>query len=295
MPWLQLHIAVSPDQAEVIEECLLASGAVSVTYQDREDQPILEPALGTTPLWSNTRVTGLFDAEVDTAATTKSIADHYQLSHRRDLPDHQWEALEDRDWEREWMDNYHPIQCGKNLWICPSWIEPPEPEATNVLLDPGLAFGTGTHPTTLLCLRWLGEQQLASKSLLDYGCGSGILAIAGALLGATLVEAVDNDPQALLATRDNASRNGIDHIAVFAPDQESQRENDVLIANILAEPLIALAPKLTRLTAMGGQICLSGLLESQAGWVMDAYRQHFHFDEPVIHEGWARLSATRTG
>jgi len=291
MPWLQIKINSSRAQAESIEDALLAAGAASVTLQDNADQPILEPALGETPLWDATRITGLFDAEIDTASTTETI----QNSLGEPLPSFHWEQLEDKDWEREWMKNYQPIQCGDNLWICPSWLEPPAPDAVNLMLDPGLAFGTGTHPTTFLCMQWLARQPLEGISLVDYGCGSGILGIACLLLGANKAIGVDIDPQALIATRDNASRNRLpaDTMPVFLPEECPSTQVDMVLANILAGPLADLAPTLSALTRRGGQLCLSGILASQAETVMKAYRPWFEFDPAIQLEEWVRLTATK--
>ncbi len=291
MPWLQLCIDTSREQAAAIENALLACGAASVTLQDNADQPILEPALGETPLWNETRVTGLFDADLDTAATTERM----NKLLRGELPAHRWEQLEDKDWEREWMTGYKPIHCGGQLWICPSWLEPPEPEAVNLLLDPGLAFGTGTHPTTFLCLQWLSEQQLDGCTFVDYGCGSGILGVAALLLGGDTVIGVDIDPQALIASRDNTGRNHIaaERFNVYLPRHCPEAQADVMLANILAGPLAELAPTLNALTRPGGLLCLSGILDSQAEAVMSAYRQWFDFD-PVRHKDeWICLTARK--
>ncbi|GAA5317046.1 MAG: 50S ribosomal protein L11 methyltransferase [Candidatus Pelagadaptatus aseana] len=291
MPWLQLYIYTNRTEAEALEDILLAAGAASITLQDNADQPILEPALGETPLWDNTRVTGLFDADIDTALCSAAIANGYG----KPLPPHKWEQLEDKDWEREWMQNYQPIHFGGDLWICPSWLEPPQPEAVNLLLDPGLAFGTGTHPTTFMCLQWLSEQDLNNQTLMDYGCGSGILGIAALLLGADQLAGVDIDPQALLATADNAQRNHIaaERFPVYLPPKCPEQQFDTVLANILAGPLAELAPTLTSLTRPGGRLCLSGILATQAETVMSAYRDHFQFDPIRQQDEWVCLSATR--
>lgn len=295
MPWLQLLIYTDRNQADTIEDALLESGAVSITLQDNADQPILEPALGETPLWDNTRITGLFDASVDTGACTAAINTKLGTA----LPPHKWEQLEDKDWEREWMKNYHPIHCGNDLWICPSWLEPPKPDATNLLLDPGLAFGTGTHPTTFMCLEWLSEQSFEQQTLIDYGCGSGILGIAALLLGAEQLLGVDIDPQALIATAENAQRNGIapERFPVYLPERYQQQyadlQADIMLANILAGPLAELAPTLTRMTKPGGRLCLSGILHTQAEAVMAAYSEHFRFDPVRQKDEWICLSATK--
>lgn len=290
MAWLQLHIHSSPAEAQAIEDALLAAGAASVTFQDRADQPILEPKLGQTPLWQQTRITGLFEAHVDTRSISEQIA--RQLGGE---PEQRWEQLEDKDWLREWMKDYRPIQCGPDLWICPSWQEPPDADATNVRLDPGLAFGTGTHPTTLLCLQWLAQRDIRDFSVVDYGCGSGILGIAALLRGASRLDAVDIDPQALMATADNGQRNGIDseRIATWLPREVPAIEADLVFANILAGPLVELAPTLTALTRPGGYLVLAGLLDSQAEQVKAAYAAHFDFEADHQQDEWVRLSARR--
>ena len=291
MPWLHLIINSSRQSAETIEEALLDSGAVSVTFEDNADQPILEPALGETPLWQQTRITGLFDAGISIDEVTHLLA--AQLGSQ--LPDYRWSPLEDRDWEREWMQHYQPIRCGKHLWICPSWLAPPEPSSINMLLDPGLAFGTGTHPTTFLCLQWLDGIELAGKTVTDYGCGSGILAIAALLLGADSATCIDIDHQALLATTDNALRNKLapEKVLTYLPEQAPPIATDLVIANILAGPLVSLAPKLNALTLPGGALCLSGIIDTQADEVMSAYAPWFDFAHPASREQWVRLTAIK--
>ncbi|MFT7299625.1 MAG: ribosomal protein L11 methyltransferase [Porticoccus sp.] len=291
MPWLQLRINSSREQAERIEDVLLEIGAASVTFEDNADEPILEPALGETPLWGQTRITGLFDAETNTDATNQILKNKLGQT----LLDRSWELLEDKDWEREWMKHYQPIQCGERLWICPSWLAPPQPDSINLLLDPGVAFGTGTHPTTFLCLQWLDGTHLDGKTVTDYGCGSGILAIASLLLGATSTICVDIDPQALSATADNAQRNGLspDRTPAYLPDLAPEKTTDIMIANILAGPLVSLAPKLASLTNSGGSLCLSGIIENQAQEVIDSYQPWFDFDPPASREQWVRLTAVK--
>ncbi|GMG85709.1 50S ribosomal protein L11 methyltransferase [Biformimicrobium ophioploci] len=291
MPWLQLRVDTNRDDAARIEAAMLFAGAVSVTLQDNADQPVLEPALGETPLWDATRVTGLFDADIDTRVTEARAASHLC----EPLPNARWEQLEDKDWEREWMEHYHPIQCGERLWVCPSWREPPEADGVNLMLDPGLAFGTGTHPTTFLCLGWLDGAPLAGKTVLDYGCGSGILGIAALLLGAERAAGTDIDPQALLASRENLRRNGLaeDRFPVYLPQDLPQAENDIVVANILAGPLVELAPDLIRQLKPGGRLCLSGILQSQAEAVKSAYRNWIDFDPDGVREEWVRLSGVR--
>lgn len=291
MPWLQLKIITPRKYAASLEDSLLACGAAAVTLEDNADQPILEPGLGETPLWDNVKMTGLFDASVDTA---KAV----QLAERRfgnPLPEYRWEQLEDKDWEREWMSNYHAIECGDRLWICPSWQEPPAPEKVNLMLDPGLAFGTGTHPTTFMCMQWINDQAFEGLKVVDYGCGSGILGIATLLLGAEQVIGIDIDPQALIATQENAKRNNLvpDAMPVFLPADCPAVQADVMLANILAGPLAELAPVLNGLTKLGGKLCLSGILQHQADAVMDAYRQWFDFDPIKTQEEWVCLTGVK--
>ena len=291
MPWLQLRLAITPEQAEPLEDTLLALGAVSVTFMDGEDQPIFEPDLGTTPLWSHTHLLALFEAETDSAELLDNLA---RLSDGA-LPDHQLEQIADQDWERSWMVHFQPMQFGRRLWIVPSWHAAPEPDAVNLLLDPGLAFGTGTHPTAALCLEWLDGQQLQGSSLIDFGCGSGILAIAGLLLGAESVCATDIDIQALEASRDNAQRNQIadERLTLHLPEDMPQEPADILVANILAGPLVSLAPQLSRLVKPGGLIALSGILAEQTEDILGAYRAHFDLDPVAEREGWIRVSGRR--
>ncbi|MDF3866269.1 50S ribosomal protein L11 methyltransferase [Pseudomonas denitrificans (nom. rej.)] len=291
MPWLQVRLAITPDQAETYEDALLEVGAVSVTFMDAEDQPIFEPDLGTTPLWSHTHLLALFEADTD----EDSLIAHLTLLTGGELPEHQIERIEDQDWERSWMDNFKPMRFGRRLWIVPSWHDAPEPEAVNLLLDPGLAFGTGTHPTTALCLEWLDGQELAGQSVLDFGCGSGILAIAALLLGAEQAVGTDIDPQALEASRDNASRNGIDpaKFPVYLPADLPKVRADVLVANILAGPLVTLAEQLTGLVKSGGLLALSGILAEQAEEVRAAYADAFDLDPTAERDGWIRISGRR--
>ena len=205
MPWLQLKARVAPEQAETLEELLIAEGASAITFQDAHDDPVFEPDLGTTPLWQETVLTGLYDDLNDIDAMLERVHQAWTLVIPDEpCPEIDYELLADRDWEREWMDGFAPLRMGKRLWIVPSWHEAPDPQAVNLLLDPGLAFGTGTHPTTALCLEWLDalaeKGALAGKSVLDFGCGSGILAIAALKLGAARGLGTDIDPQALVAS-----------------------------------------------------------------------------------------------
>ncbi|MED5493599.1 MAG: 50S ribosomal protein L11 methyltransferase [Pseudomonadota bacterium] len=291
MSWLQLRLAITPEQAPALEDQLLELGAVSVTFMDAEDQPIFEPDLGTTPLWSNTHLLALFETDTDGEA----LLQHLRLLWQAELPAHELEQIEDQDWERSWMDNFHPMRFGQRLWIVPSWHAAPEPDAVNLLLDPGLAFGTGTHPTTSLCLQWLDAQQLQGKTLIDFGCGSGILAIAGLLLGAEHAVGTDIDIQALEASRDNAQRNQIadEHFDLYLPEHMPAAPADVLVANILAGPLVSLAPQLASLVKPGGLLALSGILAEQTEEILQAYQGDFELDPVAEQDGWIRVSGKR--
>lgn len=290
MPWIQLKLQTTGDQTEKVEDLLLELGAVSVTLEDSADQPLFEPPPGATPIWNEVTLTGLFDSGSDMELVAAALRN--ELGTEIPL---RIEALEDKDWEREWMKDYKPIPFGKRLWVCPSWLTPPDPNAINMLLDPGLAFGTGTHPTTAMCLQWLDGHDVGGKIAMDFGCGSGILAIAAALLGAEKIYCIDNDPQALLATRENAARNNVeDKLVVLAPEQLTDDIRvDLMLANILAGPLISLAPKLSAHTHSGGAIVLSGILAEQAAAVSAAYTPWFRMDAPLQTDDWIRLSGIK--
>ena len=285
MAWIQFIFNSTPDAADQLSEILSECGASAVTFQDNADQPIYEPEIGTTPLWAATNVIALFEADSDTDAIISKLGE--QLAPQI-VPGYRIEAVEDKDWVREWMDNFHPICFGERLWICPSWLEPPQADAINIMLDPGLAFGTGTHPTTALCLNWLDQADIKGKYVIDYGCGSGILAIAAALLGAKKVIAVDTDPQALESTQANAQRNGVE-IETYLPDDCPDTPCDLLLANILAGPLQSLAPRLASLTKPNADIVLSGILDVQADTVSQHYKSWFDMQEPVLKDEWIRL------
>lgn len=290
--WIQLKIEATPQQTEQIEDAVLDAGAVSVTLQDAADQPILEPGVGETPLWDNCILTALFPTTIDPSTTQQQIQVFLPFSLQA-----AWELVEEKDWSQEWKKHFKPIACSDGrLWICPSWIEAPEPSAVNLRLDPGLAFGTGSHPTTMLCLNWLEQQSLRGKTVIDFGCGSGILGIAALLLGADKVWAIDNDPQALLASRDNAQRNGIadNRLITLLPEQiPADSKADIMLANILAKPLIDLAGQISDLTLSQGLLCLSGILNHQVDQVSAAYTDQFVFAPSAIEDNWAQLSATK--
>lgn len=293
MPWLQLRLAITPEQAEPMEDLLLGLGAVSVTFMDAEDQPIFEPDLGTTPLWQHTHLLALFEADTE----RQPLLDLLQQLWQQPLPEYQFEDIADQDWERSWMDNFQPMRFGQRLWIVPSWHEAPDSQAVNLLLDPGLAFGTGTHPTTALCLEWLDGQDVRGLNAIDFGCGSGILAIAALLLGAERVTGTDIDPQALEASRDNAQRNGIadERFPLYLPEAMPAEPADLLLANILAGPLVSLAPQLSSLVRPGGRIALSGILAEQTEEILAAYRDAFELDPVAEKDGWIRVTGVRRG
>lgn len=294
MPWIQIRLNSTGADAEVIGDELTETGAVSVTFQDSHDTPIFEPLPGETRLWGDTDVIGLYDAETDMKAVVAQLQQHPLLGEHFV---HKIEQIEDKDWEREWMDNFHPMRFGQRLWICPSWREIPDPDAVNVMLDPGLAFGTGTHPTTSLCLEWLDGLDLNGKTVIDFGCGSGILAIAALKLGAKEAIGIDIDPQAIQASRDNAERNGVsDKLTLYLSDKKPQTLSaDVVVANILAGPLRELAPVIGSLPQAGGLLGLSGVLATQAEGVAEAYRDAFEIDEIAEKEEWCRITATKRG
>lgn len=289
MPWLQLKINTSSKHVDVLSDALNELGALSLTYEDAQDQPLFEPPPGETPIWAETIITGLFDASNNIDGITKQLVKVHQdkISAARS------EILEDKDWVREWMDRYKPMQFGKRLWIIPSHHSPPDTQAVNILLDPGLAFGTGTHPTTAMCLEWLDAHPPRDLQVVDYGCGSGILAIAAAKLGASHVEAIDNDPQALLATKSNAKHNQVASLVSCKGVEGTPMECDLLLANILAGPLIQLATRFSAFTRAGAKIVLSGILREQASDVLNAYQPWFDIALTKEEEDWVLLTGKR--
>lgn len=295
MSWIQVRLHGKREQVQALEDALLASGALSVTLEDDADQPILEPDLGTTPIWDDTQVIGLFEANISQEALLSQLQSEFNLRKGGKLPTCKVEILEDKDWVRAWMDDYKPMCFGERLWVCPSWLEPPKPDAVNMLLDPGLAFGTGTHPTTSLCLQYLDKQIKGNELIVDFGCGSGILGIAALLLGAKHMMGIDIDPQAIIATKDNASRNGIEEnqYEVYLPEAAPEIQGDIMVANILAGPLVQLAPTIAQLTKQGGKLALSGLLQEQASQISDCYSQWFNMEPPQQEGDWILLSGTK--
>lgn len=292
MPWIQLKLNATADTAEHLGDILSDSGALSVTFLDAKDNPVFEPLPGETRLWGETDIVALYEGEQDMTVVVKFLSEQPELG---DNFAHKIEPLEDKDWVREWMDNFQPMKFGQRLWICPSWRDVPDPSAVNVMLDPGLAFGTGTHPTTALCLQWLDGLDLAGKTVVDFGCGSGILAIAALKLGAKRVVGIDIDPQAIIASKENARRNGVeDSIELYLPqDQPDDIIGDVLVANILAGPLEQLAPAMQGLVKSGGPLALSGLLPSQATHLLDVYSQWFEMAPATEQDEWIRLNGIK--
>lgn len=297
MSWQQLRVQVRSDQIEPIEQLLLDHGGLSISYLDAEDQPVFQKEPGSTPLWDLVDLVCLFEKDSNLAGLLFLLQQHPAITDNETLS---LEVLADQAWERSWMADFKAMQFGERLWVCPSWQEPPQADAINIMLDPGLAFGSGSHATTSLCLQWLEQNVDNGSTVIDYGCGSGILAIAAALLGAPRVIAVDNDPQAITATLDNASRNQIPTgiIECYLPEDlpaelESQCA-DILVANILAEPLSQLAEKFSTLVRAGGQLALSGILAEQTDALHARYGQWFKMDAAVLNEEWARLTGIRS-
>ena len=288
MPWLEALITVPRDDVAEAEDVLDALGALAVTLEDEGDQPVLEPGPGTTPLWPVVQLRGLFEARAD----RRSIAATLQTIRSVDRPERiRWREVGDQEWTRAWLHRFQPMRFGRRLWIVPSGMTAePAPENVEIRLDPGLAFGTGTHPTTALCLEWLDGHEMDGLRVVDYGCGSGVLGIAAARLGAAGVVCVDNDPQALEATADNAARNGVATlIQCTSPEDLAVSGADLVLANILAQPLIELASVLTDCLRPGGALVLSGLLEEQRDEVLAAYAGRCSLIDSGVRGGWLRL------
>lgn len=291
MAWLQLVVDTQPERANSIAEWLEFNDAQAVTFVDGQDTPMYEPKIGEVKLWPDTRVTGLFDSETDIDAIVTALTLSKLLS-ADDIV--KVEQLEDKDWVREWMDSFHPMKFGNNLWICPSWRPIPDESAVNVILDPGLAFGTGTHPTTALCLEWLDGLEWQGQQVVDFGCGSGILGVAALKLGATHCVGVDIDPQALIATDANAQRNGVEmRFDVYLPEDQPQLKADVVVANILSGPLLSLREVITDFCKPGAKLVLSGILAEQVESIESAYSADFELEPSKVQGEWARVSGTR--
>lgn len=291
MDWLNLSVTVPGERVEEAEALLLDHGAAAVTLLDAGDHPIHEPDPGETPLWPESVIRALFEPGVDRSQLVAVLSGAGLVDSASAV---RFEALAGQDWARAWMDRYEPLRFGERLWICPWHIEPDPAWPVVVRLDPGLAFGTGTHETTALCLEWIDGHDVAGKTVLDYGAGSGVLAIACALKGARRVVAVDHDAQALEACRDNARRNGVESvIAVCAPEELGNVTADIVLANILAGPLVDLAGAIGERVVAGGALVLSGVLAEQGETVAAAYRERFPDMASVGKNDWLRLDGTR--
>jgi ribosomal protein L11 methyltransferase len=305
MPWLSLVVDSDAAYAEMLSDALLERGALSVDLLDADADTPDEQAIFGEPgelppgMWQHNRISALFDSDKDVAAILRDAAASVGLGQ---LPEHHIETLADNDWVRLTQSQFEPIPISPRLWIVPTWHTPVDPHAINIVLDPGLAFGTGSHPTTRLCLRWLDENLQGGESVLDYGCGSGILAIAAVKLGAAHAVGIDVDSQAIQASRENALANQVESAQFYLPDTAPQGTSekllaghpyDLVVANILTNPLRVLAPLLANATRQGGRIVLSGILEAQAQDVMNIYRQWFDLNVPLFEDGWSCLSGRK--
>ena len=292
--WQEWALETHSPLVESLEEWLFDHGALAVSLEDNANEPLLEPGPGETPLWQNVVLKALFAGDAD-LSSIKAVLPRTLLAENSKS---EVSRLEDREWTRVWMDDFAPIQMGLRLWVCPSWAVPPDEALVNVMLDPGLAFGTGTHATTAMCLGALDAAVSGGESVVDYGCGSGILAIAALKLGASKALGVDNDPQALAASRDNAARNQIstDQFDVVMPEDDMllawSNAASVVVANILAGPLLSLAHDLIELTAPGGRLLLTGVLEEQAAKLIEHY-EHVSLDVIDRRDGWVLLSGVK--
>ncbi|CAG7856988.1 Ribosomal protein L11 methyltransferase [biofilm metagenome] len=293
MAWHQISVVTDETTAPKVADLFSDFGAVSVTYMDDEDEPVYEPAPGETRIWKRTRVIALYEITVDPALIKSQVR---KIFHEKCLSHWEFDVIKDQAWERAWMEFYQPMKFADKLWVCPTDQERHEANTVCLTLDPGLAFGTGTHPTTALCLDWLAHQNLTGKTIVDFGCGSGILAIASLLLGANIAYAVDIDPQAITATEYNAVKNNVqDKVICCLPDQfaANKLQFDVVLANILAKPLIDMAQQITSLLITGGQLVLSGILAEQADGVATGYSPYIELNSCVQQDEWVRLSGTK--
>lgn len=304
MPWQQLNFQCPKSDTDIAEALLMQAGALSILLNDAGDQPLFEPLPGESPLWDNVIISGIFAIPTDDLNNPTDFEELAQKIASHLTASRVWvDLLADKDWEREWMSQFEPIHCCEGLWIVPEWLTPPDPTAINIMMDPGLAFGTGYHATTRLCLDWLNQQSLQDKVVIDYGCGSGILGITALMMGAKHVYAVDIDPQAVLATQQNAKRNHVDgRISAFLPQQfvtfcenNTRFKGDLITANILAKPLIELSGYFAKLLSDKGQVVLSGLLYEQVEQIQTAYAPYFYLDDAYRFDNeedkhWARVS-----
>jgi len=291
MPWIQLSFLTEPQRAPHLSDLLTEVGAHAVTLRDAKNQPLYEPALGTTPLWDATEVTGLFEPDSDISSTIDALRSAWAPG---ELPAHRIETLEEEDWTRRWMSGLYPMRFGERLWVSPDGSVAHDDAAVNVVLEPGLAFGTGTHPSTALCLEWLAAADLEGSVVIDYGCGSGILSVAALKLGARHAWAVDIDSQALTATRENAARNAVAaSISAIYPSELPLGQVDFLVSNILVNTLADLAPRFAELIRPRGGLFLAGILNDQVASVAPMYGHWFDLDSTLFRGDWAGVSATR--
>lgn len=292
MAWHQISLISDEQTAPNMADFFDQLGAVSVTYMDAEDEPVYEPAIGETKIWSNTQVIALFELDAELERIKQQFNQQFAGANFRNW---QYEEIGDQAWERVWLEYYHPMKFANKLWVCPTEQQQHEPGTVCLILDPGLAFGTGTHPTTALCLEWLASHDLSGKTVIDYGCGSGILAIAAVLLGAKIAHAVDIDPQALTATQDNAIKNGVqDKIICYLPEQFPAVKADIVLANILAKPLCDMAGVISNLLLAEGDLVLSGILFEQAESVSVAYQHQAITMQPAVQQDdWVRLVGSK--
>lgn len=297
MVWLELTLTLRPAERDAAEAALEALGALAITLRDADadsadEEAILEPGVGETPLWKRIHLAALLQPDAPREQVLLGLAGA--------LPGLQpaavgFREIADQDWTRAWMDRFHPMRFGRRTWVYPWTVEPEDPAGKAIVrLDPGLAFGTGTHPTTALCLAWLDGLDLAGRHLIDYGCGSGVLAIAALKLGAAHATGIDNDPQALIASGENAARNGVaDRLELQLPDAPLPAPADVFVANILAGPLLALAPRFAALCRPGAPLALSGILAGQEDELLEHYARWFTDLTATTQDDWIRISGRR--
>ncbi len=291
MAWHQFSVVSDETTASDISDFLSELGAVSVTFMSAAAKPVYEPNIGETKIWEQTKTIALFELDASPEIIQTLLFQQFPEN-----TVHNWyaEILQDQTWERAWMEHFQPMQFAKHLWVYPSGQEEDKPGTVSLILDPGLAFGTGTHPTTALCLEWLAEHDITGKTVIDFGCGSGILAVAAVLLGAKEAHAIDIDPQALIATKDNAQKNQVSSkIKTYLPEEFTPFEADIVLANILAKPLIELSTSISGLVQPQGQLVLSGILKEQADSVSNAYQAKFTINEATIQGDWCRLDGLK--
>ena len=291
--YLLVTVAVERRNAEPVEDALLELGALSCTFEDATDTPIHEPEPGQTPLWDAVEITGMFAENTDGELVSGLLQSRVEAVSAENIV---LKDLQGRAWERVWMEDFKPIKINSRLWVVPTFCDAPDPAAVNISIDPGLAFGSGTHATTSLCLQWLGKQNLTEKTVIDYGCGSGILAVAAALLGAKRVYTYDIDPQAMLATTENAQRNQVsEKIELCHADKNLPEGTDFIVANILLSPLLQLPARFARLLKEGGKLGMSGVLAEQVPTLAAAYAKQFHHCETEIQDQWVLYSTRNQG